>query len=399
MPLAILALAISAFAVGTTEFVIMGLLSDVAADLSVSVPVAGHLVSGYALGVVAGALPLAALTTRLPRRAVLVLLMSVFVGGNLLAGVAPGYGLLLAARVLVSLAHGAFFGVASVTAADLVAPARRATAISLLFSGMTVSTILGVPLGTLVGQHFGWRATFLGVALVGFLGLLSILVLLPARPRPAAGGLRTELRAFRRRQVWVTLLVTTLVSAAIFASFTYIEPMLVTVSGFAPSAVTVILMLYGVGMSLGNLLGGHFAGKFPVGTLHTTLTALAVLLAVFAYSIHFRTPAVITLTLLGLCGTAAIPTLQHRIMQVAPTARTLTSAANVAALNVGNALAAWLGGLAIDAGLGYASPNVVGALLAIAATVIAVVTHLTGPGPDTERTAPRTGTRAPTRAP
>ncbi|GES28404.1 MFS transporter [Streptomyces angustmyceticus] len=399
MPLAILALAISAFAVGTTEFVIMGLLSDVAADLSVSVPVAGHLVSGYALGVVAGALPLAALTTRLPRRAVLVLLMSVFVGGNLLAGVAPGYGLLLAARVLVSLAHGAFFGVASVTAADLVAPDRRATAISLIFSGMTVSTILGVPLGTLVGQHFGWRATFLSVALVGFLGLLSILVLLPARPRPAAGGLRTELRAFRRRQVWVTLLVTTLVSAAIFASFTYIEPMLVTVTGFAPAAVTVILMLYGVGMSVGNLLGGHFAGKFPVGTLHTTLTALAVLLAVLAYSIHFRTPAVITLTLLGLCGTAAIPTLQHRIMQVAPTARTLASAANVAALNVGNALAAWLGGLAIDAGFGYASPNLVGALLAIAATVIAVVTHLTGPGPDAERTTPRTGTQAPTRAP
>lgn len=389
MPLAILALAISAFAVGTTEFVIMGLLSDVAADLSVSVPVAGYLVSGYALGVVAGALPLAALTTRFPRRAVLVLLMAVFVVGNLLAGVAPGYGLLMSARVLVSLAHGAFFGVAAVTAADLVAPARRASAISLIFSGMTVSTILGVPLGTLIGQHFGWRTTFLSVALIGFVGLLSILVLLPAQPRPSGGGLRAELGAFRRKQVWITLTVTMLVSAAIFASFTYIEPMLVKVSGFAPSAVTVILMLYGIGMSVGNLLGGHLAGKFPVATLHGTLIVLAVLLAVFAYSIHFRTPAVITLTLLGLCGTAAIPTLQHRIMQVASEARTLASAANVAALNVGNALAAWLGGAAIGAGFGYASPNLVGAVLAVAATLLVVAADLTARGRDRKRTARR----------
>ncbi|MGW7249043.1 MFS transporter [Streptomyces decoyicus] len=389
MPLAILALAISAFAVGTTEFVIMGLLSDVAADLSVSVPVAGYLVSGYALGVVAGALPLAALTTRFPRRAVLVLLMAVFVVGNLLAGVAPGYGLLMSARVLVSLAHGAFFGVAAVTAADLVAPARRASAISLIFSGMTVSTILGVPLGTLIGQHFGWRTTFLSVALIGFVGLLSILVLLPAQPRPSGGGLRAELGAFRRKQVWITLAVTMLVSAAIFASFTYIEPMLVKVSGFAPSAVTVILMLYGIGMSVGNLLGGHLAGKFPVATLHGTLMVLAVLLAVFAYSIHFRTPAVITLTLLGLCGTAAIPTLQHRIMQVASEARTLASAANVAALNVGNALAAWLGGAAIGAGFGYASPNLVGAVLAVAATLLVVAADLTARGRDRKRTARR----------
>lgn len=389
MPLAILALAISAFAVGTTEFVIMGLLSDVAADLSVSVPVAGYLVSGYALGVVAGALPLAALTTRFPRRAVLVLLMAVFVVGNLLAGVAPGYGLLMSARVLVSLAHGAFFGVAAVTAADLVAPARRASAISLIFSGMTVSTILGVPLGTLIGQHFGWRTTFLSVALIGFVGLLSILVLLPAQPRPSGGGLRAELGAFRRKQVWITLAVTMLVSAAIFASFTYIEPMLVKVSGFAPSAVTVILMLYGIGMSVGNLLGGHLAGKFPVATLHGTLIVLAVLLAVFAYSIHFRTPAVITLTLLGLCGTAAIPTLQHRIMQVASEARTLASAANVAALNVGNALAAWLGGAAIGAGFGYASPNLVGAVLAVAATLLVVAADLTARGRDRKRTARR----------
>ncbi|WP_329179250.1 MFS transporter [Streptomyces decoyicus] len=391
MPLAILALAISAFAVGTTEFVIMGLLSDVAADLSVSVPVAGYLVSGYALGVVAGALPLAALTTRFPRRAVLVLLMAVFVVGNLLAGVAPGYGLLMSARVLVSLAHGAFFGVAAVTAADLVAPARRASAISLIFSGMTVSTILGVPLGTLIGQHFGWRTTFLSVALIGFVGLLSILVLLPAQPRPSGGGLRAELGAFRRKQVWITLTVTMLVSAAIFASFTYIEPMLVKVSGFAPSAVTVILMLYGIGMSVGNLLGGHLAGKFPVATLHGTLIVLAVLLAVFAYSIHFRTPAVITLTLLGLCGTAAIPTLQHRIMQVASEARTLASAANVAALNVGNALAAWLGGAAIGAGFGYASPNLVGAVLAVAATLLVVAADLTARGRDRKRTARRAG--------
>ncbi|KOG40053.1 MFS transporter [Streptomyces decoyicus] len=389
MPPAILALAISAFAVGTTEFVIMGLLSDVAADLSVSVPVAGYLVSGYALGVVAGALPLAALTTRFPRRAVLVLLMAVFVVGNLLAGVAPGYGLLMSARVLVSLAHGAFFGVAAVTAADLVAPSRRASAISLIFSGMTVSTILGVPLGTLIGQHFGWRTTFLSVALIGFVGLLSILVLMPAQPRPPGGGLRAELGAFRRKQVWVTLTVTMLVSAAIFASFTYIEPMLVKVSGFAPSAVTVILMLYGIGMSVGNLLGGHLAGKFPVATLHGTLVVLAVLLAVFAYSIHFRTPAVITLTLLGLCGTAAIPTLQHRIMQVASEARTLASAANVAALNVGNALAAWLGGAAIGAGFGYASPNLVGAVLAVAATLLVVVADLTARGRDRNGTAQR----------
>lgn len=373
MPLAILALAISAFAVGTTEFVIMGLLSDVATDLSVSVPMAGYLVSGYALGVVVGALPLAALTTRLPRRTTLSLLMVIFVVGNLGAGFAPGYGLLMAARVVVSLAHGAFFGVASVTAAGLVAPARRATAISLIFSGMTVSTILGVPLGTLIGQNFGWRSTFLCVAVIGFVGLLGIMALLPAQPRPEGGGLRAELGAFRRQQVWFTLGVTILVSAAIFASFTYIEPMLVNVSGFASKSVTLILMLYGIGMSIGNLLGGHWAGRKPVATLHTTIAALGVSLALFTYTVHFKTPAVLTLVLLGLCGTAAIPTLQHRIMRVAPEAPTLASAANIAALNVGNALAAWLGGIAIDSRFGYSAPNAVGALLALGAGTVAVI--------------------------
>lgn len=373
MPLAILALAISAFAVGTTEFVIMGLLSDVAADLAVSVPTAGYLISGYALGVVVGALPLAALTIRFPRRAVLLVLMAVFVVGNLGASIAPGYGLLMVARVLVSLAHGAFFGVASVTAADLVPPARRAMAISLIFSGMTVSTILGVPLGTFIGQNFGWRSTFLCVALVGLVGLVGIMVLLPPSARPAGASLSAELATLRQRQVWFTLSVTVLVSAAIFASFTYIEPMLVRVSGFAPASVTIILMLYGVGMCIGNLLGGHYAGRYPLVTLHATIAALAISLAVFFYSVHYKTPAVLTLTLMGLCGTAAIPTLQHRIMRVAPQAPTLASAANIAALNVGNALAAWLGGVAIDSGLGYDSPNAIGALFAVLAGLVAVV--------------------------
>lgn len=238
MPLALLALALSAFAIGTTEFVIVGLLPEVARDLSVSIPSAGLLISGYALGVVIGAPALTAAASRLPRKHVLLGLMVLFVAGNLVCALAPTYGLLMVGRVIAALAHGAFFGVGSVVAADLAKPDKRARAIALMFTGLTVANVLGVPLGTLLGQHLGWRSTFWAVTVLGIAGLAGIAALLPTQPRAVEGVLRRELTAFRRPQVWLALMTTALGFGGLFASFTYIAPMMTHVAGFAPASVT-----------------------------------------------------------------------------------------------------------------------------------------------------------------
>lgn len=385
MPLALLALAIGAFGIGTTEFVIMGLLPEVAADYGVTIPTAGFLVTGYALGVVLGAPLMTVLGTRIPRKRMLMLLMGLFIAGNLLSALAPAFGVMLAGRVVASLAHGAFFGIGAVVAAELVAPAKRAGAIALMFTGLTVANVVGVPLGTLVGQHFGWRVTFVIVAALGVLGLLGIARLVPELPRPEGVRVRHELAAFRNVQVLLAMGMTVLGFGGVFAAVTYITPMMTEVAGFADTSVTWLLVLLGLGMVAGNLVGGRFADRALMPMLYTSLGALALLLALFTLTAHTKAGAAVTLVLIGAVGFATVPPLQKRVLDQAAGAPTLASAMNIGAFNLGNALAAWLGGLVISAGLGWTAPNWVGAALAAAALGLAVLSgaleRRTGHGP------------------
>lgn len=373
MPVALVALALSAFGIGTTEFVIMGLLPDVAADFGVSIPVAGYLISGYALGVVVGAPTLTIAGSRLPRKKMLLSLMVLFVVGNLLAAVAPSYGVLMAGRVVSAFAHGAFFGVGSVVAADLVAPHRRASAVALMFTGLTAANVLGVPMGTALGQAFGWRSTFWVVTALGVLGFVGIATLVPAQPRPEGGNLRAELARFRSGQVWLAMTMTVLGFGGIFATFTYIAPMMTEVAGFADSSVTWLLVLFGAGLVVGNLVGGRLADRALMPSIYATFTVLAALLALFVLTSHSQVGSILTIPLIGAAGFATVPMLQKLVMDRAVGAPTLASSANIAAFNLGNALAAWVGGVVISAGLGYSAPNAAGAAMAAAALVVAVV--------------------------
>ncbi|MET9015978.1 MFS transporter [Streptomyces olivaceoviridis] len=363
MPLALLALAIGAFGIGTTEFVIMGVLPQVADDFGVSIPTAGWLVSGYALGVVIGAPLLTVLGTRVSRKKMLMFLMGLFIVGNALSAAAPSFGLMLIGRVIASLAHGAFFGIGSVVAADLVAPEKKASAISLMFMGLTIANIVGVPGGTYIGQVAGWRLTFTLVAALGAVGLLGVAKLVPEQGKPRAGNVRAEFAAFRNVQLWLAMAMTVLGYGGVFAAITYITPMMTQVAGYTEGAVTWLLVLFGVGMFLGNLLGGKFADRALMPMLFTTLAALAAVLLLFTATAHNKVLAAITLTLIGALGFATVPPLQKWVLDQASAAPTLASAANIGAFNLGNALAAWLGGVVIAAGLGYTSPNWVGALL------------------------------------
>ncbi|RSN11867.1 MFS transporter [Nonomuraea sp. WAC 01424] len=372
MPLALLALAIGAFGIGTTEFVIMGLLPEIAGDYGVSIPTAGLLVTGYAIGVVIGAPLMTVLGTRISRKTMLLLLMGLFVAGNLLSALAPGFGVMLGGRIVASLAHGAFFGIGSVAAADMVAPHKKAGAIATMFTGLTVAYVVGVPLGTFIGQAVGWRTTFVIVAVLGLVGLVGIATLVPAVPRPEGTRLRRELTAFRNPQVLLAMAMTVLGFGGVFAAITYIAPMMTQVAGYSADAVTWLLVLFGVGMFLGNLLGGRFADRALMPMLYTALGGLAVVLALFTLTAHNKVAAAASVFLVGALGFATVPPLQKRVLDQAHGAPTLASAVNIGAFNLGNALAAWLGGLVIAAGLGFTAPNWVGALLAAAALVLAV---------------------------
>ncbi|MEU4448520.1 MFS transporter [Actinosynnema sp. NPDC050801] len=371
MPPALLALAVGAFGIGTTEFVIVGLLPQVAGDLGVSIPAAGLLVSGYALSVVVGAPLITAGASRLPRKQLLVGLMALFVLGNLVCAVADDYAVLMVGRVVAALCHGAFFGVGSVVAAGLVAPDRRARAIAMMFTGLTAANVLGVPAGTALGQEFGWRSTFWAVTALGVAGLVGIVALVPAQP--ASTGLRGELAVFGRPGVWLALATTALGFGAVFASFTYVAPMMTEVAGFSPGAVTWLLVLFGAGLCVGNVVGGRAADRRLMPSLYVFLSALAVVLAVFAFTARWALPAAVTIAVFGVFGFATVAPLQARVLEQAAGAPALASAANIAAFNLGNAAGAWLGGVAIDAGLGYTAPNWVGAAMALAALGVAVV--------------------------
>ncbi|MFD3728581.1 MFS transporter [Streptomyces sp. NPDC058671] len=372
MPLALLALAVGAFGIGTTEFVIMGLLPDVAADYGVSIPTAGLLVTGYALGVVVGAPLLTVLGGKVSRKRMLMLLMGLFVLGNVLSALAPSFGTMLTGRVIASLAHGSFFGIGSVVAAGLVAPDKKAGAIATMFTGLTVANIVGVPLGTFVGQAVGWRTTFAIVAALGVVGLLGIAKLVPAMPRSEGGRLRGELKAFRNPQVLLAMAMTVLGFGGVFAAITYIAPMMTEVTGYSDGAVTWLLVLFGVGMFLGNLIGGRYADRALMPLLYAALSGLAVVLALLTVAAHDKILAAVAVLLVGALGFATVPPLQKRVLDQAHGAPTLASAVNIGAFNLGNALAAWLGGLVIAAGFGYTAPNWVGAALAAAALGLAL---------------------------
>jgi len=373
MPLALLALAIGAFGIGTTEFVIMGLLPDVAADYGVSIPTAGYLVTGYALGVMIGAPLMTALGTKIPRKRMLMLLMGLFIVGNVLSAAAPAFSVMLVGRVIASLAHGAFFGIGAVVAADLVAPDKKAGAIAMMFTGLTVANVVGVPLGTLVGQHVSWRATFALVAALGVLGLAGVARLVPDLPKPEGVRLRHELAVFKNAQVLLAMAMTVLGFGGVFAAVTYIAPMTTHVTGFSEGSVTWLLVLFGLGMVAGNLVGGRYADRALMPMLYVSLGALAVVLALFTLTAHHKALAAVTIALIGALGFATVPPLQKRVLDQAHGAPTLASAVNIGAFNLGNALAAWLGGLVIDAGHGYTAPNWVGAALAVSALLLAVL--------------------------
>ncbi|MEV7023718.1 MFS transporter [Kitasatospora sp. NPDC093558] len=373
MPLALFALAIGAFGIGTTEFVIMGLLPDVADQFGVSIPTAGYLVSGYAIGVFLGAPLMTILGTRVPRKRMLMLLMGLFIVGNALSAAAPVFAVMLAGRVVASLAHGAFFGIGAVVASSLVAPEKQARALATMFTGLTVANVLGVPLGTLVGQHLGWRFTFFVVAGLGVVGLLGVAKLVPEMERPEGVHVRHELAALGNVQVLLAMAMTVLGFGGVFAAVTYITPMMTEVTGYSDSALTWLLVLFGLGMVGGNLVGGRFADKSVMRMLYASLGALALVLALFTVTAHDKIAAAVTLALIGGLGFATVPPLQKRVLDQASGAPTLASAVNIGAFNLGNALAAWLGGLVIDAGHGYTSANWVGAALAGSALLLALL--------------------------
>ncbi|WP_127507632.1 MFS transporter [Actinoplanes solisilvae] len=382
MPLGLVALAVGGFGIGLTEFVIMGLLPEVAADFAVSEATAGWLISGYALAVVVGALGLTIATTRLPRKQVLLGLLLLFIAGNLISAIAPTYQLMLIGRVVAALCHGAFFGIGAVLAADLVAPQRKAAAVAMMFTGLTAANVLGVPLGTLLGQAAGWRSTFWAITAVGVVAWFGILALVPRSASTATtGSVRNELRAFRSGQVWLSIVVTVLGFGGMFGAFTYIAYTLTEVSGFSSGAVPWLLVVVGAGLFVGNYLGGRAADRSVDRTLLAVLVALAVVLAGFALTAHSQVATVVWLFLMGVFGFATVPGLQTRVMHYAAGAPTLASGANIAAFNLGNALGAWAGGSAIAAGLGYTSPLWAGSLITVGGLLVMAYARLSRPSP------------------
>lgn len=376
MPLALLALAVSAFGIGTTEFVMMGLLPNVADDLGTSVPTAGHLVSAYAIGVVIGAPLLTGLGSRVPRKRMLLLLMALFTVGNLASALAPGFGTLLAGRVLAGLPHGAFFGVGAVVAARLVREHRQARAVATMFLGLTVANIVGVPAATALGQQLGWRATFLVVTVIGLVAMAALARLLPHMPLDAHQSVGRELRALGDRQVLLGLLTAVFGFAGVFAVYSYLASMTTEAIGLGETSVTLVLALFGIGMTLGALAAGPLTDRALRPTLYGSLTALALVLAAFPFTVGTPWLALTAVVVLGAVGFMTTTPLQMLVMAKAKDAPTLASASNHSAFNLANAGGAWLGGSAIAAGWGWTSPATVGAALAVVGLAIAVTAGL-----------------------
>ncbi|WP_342552195.1 MFS transporter [Paenibacillus sp. FSL R7-0652] len=346
-PLSLLCLTIGAFAIGMTEFIIMGLLPNVAADLDVSIPQAGQLITGYALGVAVGAPILTVFTHKIPQKKLLVLLMCIFIVGNALSVIAPTYGLLISARILTAFAHGTFLGVGSIMATKLVTPDRRAGAVSVVLAGLTIANIIGVPFGTFIGQQLGWRSSFGAITILGIISLLGIIRFIPVIPQGTPADLGQQFRNLIRPQVLLVLLIGALGCGSLFAVFTYITPMLVDISGFAEQNVTWILVLFGFGVTLGNMVGGRLADWKLMPSLIVNFGILAVLLAALTLTLHNPFLAVVTIFFWGVAAFGIMPGLQIRIMNMTREAPLLATTSSHSAFNLGNAAGAYIGGFAI----------------------------------------------------
>lgn len=383
LPIALLALTAGAFGIGVTEFVIMGLLIEVGTDLGVTTSTAGLLISGYALGVVVGAPILTIGTARWKRKNVLLALMAIFVAGNIGCAIAPNYGLLMVARIVTAFAHGTFFGVGSVVATQLVAPERRASAIAIMFTGLTVANVLGVPLGTWIGQHSGWRATFWVVAVIGVLALAVIATAVPAdREAPQPSDWRSDLKVLASRPVLLGFLTTVLGFAGVFAVFTFIAPLLTRITGFGAAAISPILLLFGGGMVLGNLFGGRLADRALKPAIYITLALLIAVLISMDWLLGSTTGALIAVASLGFTGFATVPPLQLWVMSNAKGAsESLASSFNIGAFNLGNAIGAWAAGSALDH-FGIRAVTWTAVIFPVAAVFVAVLADRTKPRKD-----------------
>ncbi|MEJ0025589.1 MAG: MFS transporter [Rhizomicrobium sp.] len=369
----LLALAAGAFGIGVTEFAPMGLLPAIAGDLRVSIPTAGLLVSAYAIGVMLGAPVMTLATSRVPRRALLIGLMGIFTLGNLMAAMSTGYGMLLVARLITSLNHGAFFGVGSVVAARLVPQNRRAAAVAAMFMGLTLANVVGVPLAAWAGDQIGWRAAFWGIAAIGVVAMAALRLTLPAIAADAGGDMLAEIRVVGRGPVLAALALTVISASAMFTVFTYIAPILQVETKASMSFVTAMLVTYGVGLTVGNWLGGRFADRSVDRTLIVTLASLALLLVAFAVAMPFAAPSAVLIFLWGVASFALVPPLQMRVMSAAHDAPNLASGMNIGAFNLGNAVGAALGGAVIAGGLGYPVVALAGAAASACGLVLVLL--------------------------
>ena len=366
----LLALAVGAFGIGVTEFAPMGMLPVIAEDIGVSIPAAGLLVSAYAAGVLVGAPVMTLLFARAPRRLLLIGLMGIFTLGNFLSAIAPDYWTLFGARVFTSFNHGAFFGVGAVVAASVVPPDKRAGAVAAMFSGLTLATIGGVPLAAFVSESFGWRPVFFACTIIGLAAMAALRLSLPPMRVAEGVDMRTELRVLRRGPVLSALLLTVLGASAMFTVFTYIVPILRDETGATPGFVTAMLVVYGLGLSIGNWLGGRLADRSMDGTLIGSLAGLVTVLALFSVGMQWHLAAAPLIFLWGIASFAIVPPLQMRVVAEAFEAPNLASAMNVGAFNLGNAIGAALGGGVINAGLGLPAVSLAGALAASSGLVL-----------------------------
>ncbi|SHV32727.1 arabinose efflux permease family protein [Mycobacteroides abscessus subsp. abscessus] len=363
------ALALGGFGIGLTEFVIAGLLTDVADALRVSVPTAGALIWGYALAVVVGAFTVTAALSRRPPKAALLVLLTLFVIGNGLTALATGFGVAMLGRIITALCHGGFFGIGAVVAGDLVAPERKASAIAFMFGGLTLSNVLGVPFGTFVGQHLGWRSAFWIISALGVLAIAGVAALVPRLPTPipAGGG---HFAVLYRRQVIVSIVLTMMMFGGVFGAFIYVEPLVTRLTGYGDGAVPWLLVLFGIGLFIGNFVGGWAADRDLTWALRILSLLLPVVLIAYGMLASYRIPVAVLLVVMGLVGFAATPALQLRVMRFAQDAPTMASAANIAAFNLGNAIASAIGAATIALGLGWRSPVWVGATMALIGTLL-----------------------------
>jgi MFS transporter, DHA1 family, inner membrane transport protein len=372
---ALLALAVGGFGIGTGEFVTLGLLPNVASSIHVSIPHAGNLVSAYALGVVIGAPLLTAAAVRFSRKRFLIAMAMAMALGNFVSALAPNFTTLAIARFLTGLPHGAYFGVATVVAASLVQRSRRSSAMAVVFAGLTISNVVGVPLATLLGQQAGWRVVFALVGVIQMVAALAVFRFVPngqAEPEAEHANIRHELRAFRQPQIWLCLAIATIAGASLFCTFSYITPMMTHVAHYPEGAVTGLLVLFGVGMTIGNLVGARLADRALMRTVCFAIAGEAIVAGAFFFGAHDKLVSAALILLFPAFSVGLVPGLQSRIVSLAGGAPNLAAASIQAAFNVANSVGAFLGGIVIAAGLGYASPNLVAAALAVAGLGVAV---------------------------